>query len=194
MSDPARTLKRPKTWEDLEDVPEGFVGEIVGGEMVLMPRPHPPHGRAQARLGYRIGGPFDLGDGGPGGWAIRIEPRIRFGEDIRVPDLGGWRLERFEEPKEGPVVVIPDWICEILSHSTAVTDRTTKLKLYAQHGVRHYWIIDPELRTLEVYRLEGKMWVVVDTFAEEERIHAEPFEAIEIDLSTLWMPRPPTTP
>ncbi|MDC3956809.1 Uma2 family endonuclease [Polyangium jinanense] len=192
MSDPARASKRPKTWEDLADLPEGVVGEIVGGEIVLLPRPSPPHGRAQAKLHAKIGGAFDLGEGGPGGWEIRPEPRIRFGEEIRVPDLAGWRIERFEEPHEGPFLVAPDWVCEILSPSTARSDRTAKLRLYAHHGVRHYWIIDPELQTLEVYRLEGKLWVVAATFDGDVRVRAEPFEAIEIDLSLLWTPRPPT--
>ena len=190
MSDPARILKRPKTWDDLADVPEDFIGEIVAGELVLMPRPNPPHGRTQLKLTLKIGAPFDLGDGGPGGWAIRVEPRIQFGEDIRVPDLAGWRIERFDEPDAGPYMVIPDWVCEILSTGTARADRTSKMALYAQHGVHHYWIVDPEEQTLEVYRLEGKFWVVAATFGGDERVRAEPFDAIEIDLSLLWMPKP----
>lgn len=190
MSDPARTLKRPKTWEDLEDLPEGVVGEIVGGEIVLLPRPNPPHGRAQSKLHAKIAGPFDLGDGGPGGWEIRVEPRVRFGEEIRVPDLAGWRIERFEEPKEGPFVVIPDWVCEVLSPGTARSDKREKLWLYGHHGVRHYWIIDTDLQLLEVYRLEGKVWVVAARFGGDEHVRAEPFDAIELDLSLLWMPSP----
>ena len=192
MSDPARTAKRPKTWEDLAELPEGCVGEIVGGEIVLLPRPNPPHGRTQAKLHAKIGGAFDLGEGGPGGWEIRVEPGIRFGEEIRVPDLAGWRSERFEEPNEGPLLVIPDWVCEIVSPSTARSDRTAKLRLYAQHGARHYWIIDPERQTLEVYRLEGKVWVVAATFGGDERVRAEPFDAVEIELARLWMPPAPT--
>jgi Uma2 family endonuclease len=194
MSDPARVVKTPKTWDDLADVPEGFVGEIVGGEIVLMPRPHPPHGRALARLTARIGSAFDLGDGGPGGWAIRVSPGIRFGEEIRVPDIAGWRLERFEEPHEGPFVVVPDWICEIVADGTARTDRIDKRRLYAHHGVCHYWIVDPEIEALEVDRLRGNVWVVAEAVGGDQRVRAEPFDAIEIDLSILWMPRPPTPP
>jgi len=190
MSAPARKMNGCKTWEDLDNVPEDFVGEIVGGELVLMPRPNEPYEQAQSRLSFKLGGPFDLGDGGPGGWVIRTEPRIRFGEDIRIPDLAGWRAERFERTLRGPHLIIPNWICEILSSGTARIDRTTKLSLYARHGVRHYWIVDPEVQTLEVYRLEGKVWVVAATFGGDERVRAEPFDAIELPLSLLWMPKP----
>jgi Uma2 family endonuclease len=194
MSAPARVLDRPKTWEDLEAVPEGFIGEIVGGELEFVPRPNAPHGRTQAKLSGLVLGPFDLGAGGPGGWEIRIEPRIRFTSEIRVPDIAGWRAERFEEPETGPFVVVPDWVCEILSTDTARTDRTAKRELYARHGVRHYWIVDPEAQTVEIHRLEGKFWVVAATFGGDERVRAEPFDAIEIDLSVLWMPRKPEPP
>jgi Uma2 family endonuclease len=186
MSDPARVQHPTKNWDDLEDVPEGFIGEIVAGEVVLVPRPDPSHGRAQIKLILTLGALFDLGVGGYGGWELRIGPHIQFGNDIRVPDLAGWHRDRFAEPEEGPLVVTPDWICEILSPSTARTDRTAKLSLYAQHGVSHYWIIDPAAQTLEVYRLQGKLWVVAATFGGDARVRAEPFDAVEIDLSVLW--------
>ena len=197
MSDPARTAKRPKTWEDLEDLPEGSIGEIVGGEIVLLPRPSPRHAQSVMGLSVLLGGPFDMGINGPGGWVIRSDVDIQFGEEIRVPDLCGWRAERYQEPQRGPFVVIPDWVCEVLSPGTARSDRNQKLKLYGNHGVRFYWIIDTDIQHLEVYRLQGKVWVVAGTFTGDERVRAEPFEAIELDLSPLWKvrsPEPPATP
>jgi Uma2 family endonuclease len=49
----------------------------------------------------------------------------------------------------------PDWICEILSPSTASLDRSRKLGVYAREQVAHAWLVDPLLRTLEVLPLEG---------------------------------------
>lgn len=128
--------------------------------------------------------------GGPGGWRIFDEPRIRFGEDIRAPDLAGWRIEHWTAPPEnGPLEIIPDWVCEILSPSTEREDRTEKLPLYARARASHAWLINPQTNTLEVFRLEGARWVLASTFSGEALVRTEPFDAIEFDLSALWIPR-----
>ncbi len=186
MAEAARKL--PKTWEALSDVPEGYVGEIVNGELVLQPRPHAPHNGAQSNLATLLGGPFRFGfGGGPGGWAFRFWPYVAFGDDVRLSDIAAWRRERFSAPRNGPMVVIPDWICEVLcAESTAATDRSEKIPLYAAHGVGHLWLVDPEIRTLEVYRLLEKNWLHLGTFHGNVKVRAEPFEAVEIDLAPLW--------
>jgi hypothetical protein len=177
-------------WSALEDVPEGLVGEIVAGAIRVSPRPGPAHLEASSGLGVLLGGPFQFGfGGGPGGWVILDEPRVRFGEECRVPDLAGWRTDRYRRPDAGPYEVAPDWVCELLSVSKAVEDRTEKLPLYAAHGVRHAWVIDAVAQTLEVLRLEGARWTIAQTFGGDARVRAEPFEAIEIELALVWGPR-----
>lgn len=173
-------------WEDLELVPEGYTGEIVDGEIVTTPRPDPPHLVAASDLGALLVSRFRFGIGGPGGWVILHEPRIRFSDELRVPDLAGWRSERYVTPKKGPYVVMPDWICEVLSPGTARKDRTRKLPLYAKHRVGHVWLIDPVVQTLEVYRLQAETWGLVRTFGADDKAHAEPFEAVELDLAMIW--------
>ena len=56
----------------------------------------------------------------------------------------------------------PDWVCEILFPSTARDDRVVKMPIYARAGVGHIWLLDPELRTLEVYALESERWVLLE--------------------------------
>ena len=185
MSRPPR--RRPATWEELEQVPEDLIGEIVAGEIVVTPRPDVPHMEVTSFLGDVLSAPFRRGIGGPGGWVIFDEPRIRFGEDVRVPDLGGWRKERWVNvPRRGPIPILPDWICEVLSRATERQDRTTKMALYARAKIRHLWLITPESRTLEVYRLEPAGWLLTGTHADRDRVRVEPFDAIEFDLSLLW--------
>lgn len=185
---PARSFE--ELWQALVEVPEGLIGEIVDGAVRTNPRPGPPHVEASSGLGIVLGGPFQFGfGGGPGGWVILDEPRVRFGDECRVPDIAGWRRDRYTRPETGPYEVIPDWICELLSTSTAVEDRTEKLPLYAKHGVNHVWVIDAIAQTLEVLRLEGGRWVVAQTFGGDAKVRAEPFGAIEIDLALLWGPR-----
>jgi Uma2 family endonuclease len=184
-------LRRPATWDDLDEVPEGYVGEVVAGEIVLTPRPDPPHTRATSDLGALLGAWFRFGIGGPGGWIIHDEPRIRFGNDIRVPDIGGWKKERYEQPEKGPFLVIPDWVCEVLSMRTAKVDRGEKLPLYARHAVRHCWLLDPIAQTLEIFRRNDGDWLLVAVHTADAKVRAEPFDAVELDLTLVWGPPRP---
>ncbi len=185
MADPA---KRRATYQDILDAPEHMVAEIVDGTLYTSPRPAKPHAQAATTLAEEIGPPFKRGRGGPGGWIILLEPELHLGPDVLVPDLAGWRRERMPvlTTDEPYFTMSPDWICEVLSPGTARLDRTAKLPLYARAEVRHAWLIDPLLRTLEVYRLESGRWSMIATHADDARIRAEPFDAIELELGALW--------
>lgn len=65
-------------------------------------------------------------------------------------------------------------------------DRDEKLPVYARECVAHVWLVDPIAKTLEVLRLDGDTYRVIATWRESARVHAEPFDAIELDLSLLW--------
>lgn len=188
MVDPKR---REATYQDVLDAPEHMVAEIIDGELVLSPRPAAPHTSVASVLGAELLLPFGRGRGGPGGWIILDEPELHFGERVLVPDLAGWRRERMPVVPEGAYfTVVPDWVCEVASKATEKLDRRKKLPLYASVGVSHAWLIHPRLRTLEVLRLHDGKWLSVSVYADDEKIRAEPFEAIELDLATLWSDLP----
>jgi Uma2 family endonuclease len=179
--------RKPATYADLEALPEHVVGELIAGELHVSPRPAAPHTVAASRLGGGLSGPFDEGRGGPGGWIILYEPELHFGQDVLVPDLAGWRRERMPRPpRTAAFTLAPDWVCEVLSPSTAALDRGIKLPVYGREGVRHVWLMDPEARTLEVFRLEQARYVLLVTHTGLARVRVEPFEALELDLSFLW--------
>jgi Uma2 family endonuclease len=183
--------KKPATYEDIKALPVGWVGEIIEEELVASPRPAMGHARVAAVLGTELGGPFDLGRGGPGGWWLFVEPEVHLGRDVLVPDLAGWRRERLPRPPaptEPFMTVAPDWLCEVLSPSTLAVDRKRKLPLYYREGVGHVWLVDPLARTLEVLRHEPGGWLLVATFGGDESVRAEPFEAVELGLESLWLP------
>jgi Uma2 family endonuclease len=83
-------------------------------------------------------------------------------------------------------VLAPDWVCEVLSPATERIDRSDKTEIYAEHGVRHVWFIDPDVQTLEILRLDGTTYRLVKTFGGDARARAEPFDAIELALASLW--------
>src|SRR5512142_1994617 len=122
---------RPACYEDILRLPSHVVGEIVDGELVVSPRPGPRHALAASSLGIEIGGPFGRGRGGPGGWIILDEPELHLGQQVLVPDLAAWRRERMPSlPDTAWFTLAPDWVCEVLSPSTAIVDRTGKQEAY----------------------------------------------------------------
>jgi len=189
---PRVALDRPATYEDLVTAPENLVAEIIDGELWTSPRPAPRHAVAYARLVSLLEPPFGQGRGGPGRWIILAEPELHLGTDALVPDLAGWRRERMARvPDTVYFALSPDWVCEILSPSTAVLDRTRKLRVYAREGVRHVWLVDPDTRTIEVLVLEAGRWVVVDAFGASQVARIEPFDAVELELGLLWVDAAP---
>ncbi|MFO0608891.1 MAG: Uma2 family endonuclease [Polyangiales bacterium] len=175
------------------DAPETMVVEVIDGELSLMPRPRRRHARAAGKLGARLDGPFDVGEGGPGGWIFLPEPELHLGPrpDIVVPDLAGWRRERVPEDflaDDAPahIDLAPDWVCEVLSESTEAKDRGKKRRIYRRERVGHYWLVDPREKRLEVERLVDGKWAEVDDYEGDVVIRAEPFDAVDFDLSALW--------
>ena len=180
-------LKKNATYADLCALPDNFVAEILGGELYASPRPGFPHARAAGALFRTLGGPFEDGENGPGGWWFIMEPELHFGADVVVPDVAGWRRERMPTvPNVAHFALAPDWLCEVLSPSTKAIDRGKKLPIYAQQGVGHLWLLDPLQQTLEVLRLESQGWSLVATHEADARVRAEPFDAIELALRALW--------
>lgn len=185
MGDPAR---REATYDDVLAAPAQLVAELIGGEVHLHPRPAKPHANAATVLGEELGPPFRRGRGGPGGWVLLDEPELHLRRDVIVPDLAGWRRERMPvlDAREPFVTLAPDWVCEVLSPSTERLDRREKLAIYRREGVSHVWFVNPLARTLEVLALRDAHYAVIDVFAGAERVRAAPFDAIELELGSLW--------
>jgi Uma2 family endonuclease len=196
--------RRPAGYQDVLDAPDNMVAEVVRGELFLSSRPAPPHANAASVLGDLLGPPFRLGRGGPGGWIIVDEPELHLIEDIVVPDLAGWRRTTMDHVQLQPAYfeTRPDWVCEILSPSTAKLDRTQKLGVYARAGVGHVWLIDPIARFVEVLVREPQhefgagatgpgalgegRWSIAASLGDPECVQLEPFAAVELELCLLW--------
>jgi Uma2 family endonuclease len=185
MSQPAA---RRAIYEDLVALPEGMIGEIIGGVLYSQPRPAGPQTFVSSGLGVDVGGPFDRGRGGPGGWYLAYEPELHLGEDVLVPDLAAWRVERLpaEARKNAFFSIAPDWVAEIASPSTTHRDRLLKVPVYAAHAVRHLWLVEPVDGRIEAYVLEAARWVWLGTWADDAAAAIPPFDAVPLDLVRLW--------
>lgn len=175
------------TYEDLLGVPSHLVAELIHGQLITGPRPAPPHALVASSLGADLHGPFHRGKGGPGGWILLDEPELHLNGDVLVPDIAGWRRERMPAlPQTSAFELAPDWVCEVLSPTSAAIDRTVKIPVYAREGVGHAWLIDPLARTLEVLRLDAGSFRIVGAWNGDGVVHAEPFEVLGIALGELW--------
>jgi Uma2 family endonuclease len=186
-----KPVRKPATYDDLCRVPEHKVAEILDGELFVSPRPATPHARSSVVLSGDLTGSFDGPPGGhdaPGGWWFLVEPELHFGADVLVPDLAGWRRERMRTiPNVAAITDAPDWVCEVLSPSTARIDRARKMRIYGREGVGHLWFLDPIARTLETYRLTDGHWVVAAIYEGDDVIHAEPFDAVGLAMRRWWL-------
>ena len=172
-------------------MPEHMVAEIIEGELITSPRPASPHARACSSLLGDLYGCFDGPPGDPdrpGGWWILVEPELHFGAEVVVPDLAGWRRERMPRmPDVAAFTLAPDWVCEVISPSTARIDRGGKMRIYARAGVVHLWILDPITHTLESYRRDGDGWNHETTHTGDGVVHAAPFDAAALTMRRWWL-------
>jgi Uma2 family endonuclease len=122
----------------------------------------------------------------PGGWWFATEVEVYFDRaNTFRPDVVGWRRDRVpERPRGTPIHTRPDWICEILSTNRS-NDLVRKKRTYHRHQVPHGWILDPREASLSVHRWSADGDLEVLTAERGERLRAEPFEALEIDVGVL---------
>ena len=193
MSKAKKMEDQKSLWEELCALPENVVGEIFNDELIVSPRPSPKHAMASTDLLTKVNHLF--GGGGEGSWLILFEPELHFAKpkqklekkNIIVPDIAGWKKERMPKlPEAAYFELPPDWVCEVLSPSTARHDKISKIRIYAVNAIPYYWILDPINKILEVLILQGENYQTAMTFGENDKVSAPPFEEIELNLGDLW--------
>lgn len=184
-----KALRHHDLYSELTGLPASVTGEILNGQLYAHPRPGGRHVLVAANLGIEIGGPYHRGRGGPGGWWILQEPEVHLALDteVVVPDLAGWRKSRLPQiPESHKFTIVPDWVCEILSPSTASVDLEIKKPLYARYGVQYLWIISPADKHLEAFQLADGEWRRQGLFSVRDSVSVAPFQAIQIQIDELF--------
>lgn len=185
----------PKRRATIDDVArardEGRAVELIDGELVEKAAPTFEHGAAQHKLGEALA-PFNRGGGGPrgpGGWWIATEVDVLYpgSDDLYRHDAVGFRRDLHPSRPTGlPVALRPDWVCEILSTSTARNDLVKKQRKLHFHRVPHYWLLDPHGEVLTVLRWSEPGYIQALTATTGERVRAEPFEAVSLAVGELF--------
>ena len=141
-------------YQDYLQLPEDKRYEIIDGDLFMVPSPNESHQHIlvnilqvlvnhvrKNKLGAVYCAPFDI---------------LFSEEDIVQPDVIFVSNENKKVITKDNIKGSPDLLVEILSPSTSRRDIGIKKKLYARHGVREYWIVDPERETVDVFRLKGR--------------------------------------
>jgi Uma2 family endonuclease len=113
-----------------------------------------------------------------------------FGEyDVRRPDLIYFAKNRLhlvgEKAMEGP----PDLCVEIISPSSSAIDRKQKFKQYEKGKVAHYWIVEPNVKTIEGYKLVRGKYQLSGRGSGDQIVRLQPFANLDIALGPLWWRR-----
>lgn len=104
-----------------------------------------------------------------------------------VPDLAAWRAERPPELDAAFLTVGPDWVCEVLSPSSAKLDRGPKADLYAHVGVEFLWLVDPAETLVEAFRRTSEGWLRLGAWSGDATARIAPFDAVDLELDPLWV-------
>ena len=184
---PLSTIKMTaRQFLELGEDPPGVRLELVNGQIALSPSPIPDHSYVVVTLASTLTPHIvkhDLGQ-------LFSDVDTIFGEhDVRRPDLLFFAKKRLhligDKAMEGP----PDLAIEVLSPSSIRTDRKDKFKLYAECGVKYYWIVDLKQRTIEAYRVRGGKYTGRVRGSGSDTVRLPPFPKLKIPLGKLWRPK-----
>ena len=173
------------TYEDYAALPnDGKRYELHEGELSVTPAPGTRHQQIIGSL-YLILAPHVRASGHG---ELLLSPFDCIMSDITVvePDLVYLDDERRRLLRERGLEGAPTLAIEVISPSTGRIDRRTKMGLYARHDVTWYWIVDPDARTIEAYRLEAGAYRLDSSLGGAAPRALPPFPELSLDPAAIW--------
>lgn len=165
---------------------DGRRHELVDGEHVVTPAPGARHQRVAGRLFLALGNFVER----QGLGQVYFAPLDVIISDVDVvqPDILFVANDRVEIVRHA-VHGAPDLAAEMVSPSSRRTDEVTKLRLYDRAGVREYWVVDPEIEVVKVYRRTdgGGFPLVAELGREEHGVLVTPIlPGFSLDIADLF--------
>jgi Uma2 family endonuclease len=173
------------TYDDLVSLPEdGKRYEILDGDLSVTASPTTRHQRVSRNLQQILN--VHVTEHGLGEVFYAPVDVILDRHTVVVPDLVFVSTARAAIVELRGIMGAPDLLVEILSPSTADRDRGAKAKLYARYGVDHYWVVDPDARTLAAYACARDGYAEVARHSGDEIFRSPLFPDLRIDLGKVW--------
>ncbi len=178
-----RALKK-FTYEDYKNAPEDRRYELLDGELVEMPSPKEIHQRLVLLLGSLFLNFVSTNDMGKA--YIAPFDVILTDTDVVQPDVMFISNERARIITEDNIRGAPDLVIEILSSSTAGRDRHFKRTLYERHGVKEYWMIDPEAKNITVLLLGENGFELVAIYGEGQTLTSPTLLGFSLNMDDIF--------
>ncbi len=172
------------TYEDYQNTPEDERYELIDGELIMAAAPKYVHQRVDMKLGWRLGLYVEVNDLGE----VFSAPFdvVLSDTDVVQPDLLFVSKARAHIITEANVQGVPDLVIEILSPSTASLDWTRKRELYARHGAKEFWIVEPDARLVWLMLLRGDDFDVVDIYGDRQTLASPILDGFSVNLSDIF--------
>lgn len=173
------------TYRDYKSLPESETKryELLEGELVMIPSPSERHQSISRNLEFIL---YQFIRDNNLGTIYDAPLDVVVGEDIVQPDIIYVSNERLSIIGEQEIRGSPDLVIEILSPATAERDRTYKRTLYARHGVKEYWIVDPENKSVEVMTLRKKGFETVQVYKAGELLSSPLLKGLSLNLGEVF--------
>lgn len=174
------------TYEDYAKTSDDERWELIRGELFVPPSPIESHQVAGMRLGIRMGlfvEEKDLGQVFSAPYDVVLSET-----DVVQPDLLFVSNERAHVRTPANIRGAPDLVVEILSPSTASRDWRDKLDLYAEHGVKEYWLVDPDAQRAWVMLQGGGSFNEVGSYGKGDVLTSPTLEGFSVDLAEIFRP------
>lgn len=181
---PSTLDKRKYTYDDYLKIPDDKRYELIEGELIMTPSPVPYHQWISKNIEFELEKfvrEKNLGKVFDAPCDVYLDE-----ENVIQPDILFISKERLNIITDKNIRGAPDLVIEILSEATAYRDLVKKKRLYAKHGVKEYWIIDPEEKTVEIYSLKEGVFVVTQSFTEKDVLKSPMLLGLEINLTKVF--------
>ena len=176
--------ERKLDYADYASIPDdGKRYEVLDGSLLVTPSPSPAHQWASKQLQRQLESYFEARSLGV---VFNAPIDVILGvHDIVQPDLVV--VSRREQISRRGIESAPLLVVEILSPSTRRQDRIVKAGRYAELGIPHVWLVDPDARHIECYRATGGRYEIVAR-AEGNGVLVHPeWSDLGVDLAVLWL-------
>ncbi|NLV16689.1 MAG: DNA-binding protein [Syntrophomonadaceae bacterium] len=175
------------TYQDYLDIPEepGCRIEILEGVLVKEPSPSVIHQRASRKLQRILEDYFAEVD--PEGEIFDAPLDVTlFDFNVIQPDLFYVSGEQKRIVKDARIDGAPALVVEVISPSSGRKDRLQKMRIYQQARVQHYWLLDPQEKTLECFAWRDGIYAVIASGMDEDIVEHPNFMGLSIELKALW--------
>jgi Uma2 family endonuclease len=183
MQDLITYTEKNYTYEDYLRLDDGNDYEVIGGKLILVPKPRLYHQEIVGRLIIFLGNFIKENRQGK----IYSDVDVIFADQVVSPDVIFISKDRFSIMTENNIQGAPDLVIEVLSPSTQKYDRKQKSQLYYSGGVKEYWIVDPGLQLVEIFVPGEKDWNRAGVYDEEDILYSPLLHGLKIVLKELFV-------